>query len=95
MRDEIITVKKPGLISLEAEITLCRPPGDGPHPLVCEGYRTFPAAAPLQRLCSRQAAPGQGVGTTARLCAPRSSAATRASMTRRASCTRLTTPRRG
>lgn len=34
LREEIVTVKKPGLFSIELEATLYRPAGEGPFPLV-------------------------------------------------------------
>lgn len=34
LREEIVSVKKPGLISIDLEATFYRPPGEGPFPLV-------------------------------------------------------------
>lgn len=34
LREEIVTIRKPGLFAIELEATLFRPPGEGPFPLV-------------------------------------------------------------
>jgi dienelactone hydrolase len=42
LREEIVTVKKPGIVTLELETTFYRPPGDGPHPLVIINHGKAP-----------------------------------------------------
>ncbi len=34
LREEVVTIRKPGLFDIELEATLFRPPGEGPFPLV-------------------------------------------------------------
>jgi dienelactone hydrolase len=48
LREEIVTVKKPGLFTLELETTLYRPPGDGPHPLVIINHGKAPGDSRFQ-----------------------------------------------
>jgi dienelactone hydrolase len=48
LREEIVTVKKPGLFSLELETTFYRPPGDGPHPLVIVNHGKAPGDSRFQ-----------------------------------------------
>jgi dienelactone hydrolase len=42
LREEVLMVKKPGLVALELETTLYRPPGDGPHPLIIINHGKAP-----------------------------------------------------
>lgn len=48
LREEVVTVKKPGLFTLELETTFYRPPGDGPHPLVIINHGKAPGDSRFQ-----------------------------------------------
>ena len=68
LREEIVAVKRPGLIPLDLEATLMRPPGDGPFPLVIvshasgtEGYRHRQARARYPLLARELLARGYAV----------------------------------
>jgi dienelactone hydrolase len=49
LREEIVTVKKPGIVTLELETTFYRPPGDGPHPLVIINHGKAPGDSRFQQ----------------------------------------------
>ncbi len=42
LREEVMTVTKPGLVGIELEATLYRPPGDGPFPLIVINHGKAP-----------------------------------------------------
>ena len=48
LREEIVTVPKPGPFTIELETTLFRPPGDGPHPLVIINHGKAPGDTRFQ-----------------------------------------------
>ena len=48
LREEVITVSKPGLFTLELKTTFYRPPGEGPHPLAIIRQRKTPGDSRYQ-----------------------------------------------
>ncbi len=56
LREEILTVTKPGFIGIDLEVTLFRPPGDGPFPLIVVNHGKAPGNPRFQERARYSAA---------------------------------------